>query len=163
MKTRQGFVSNSSSSSFVCDVCGASESGWDASLSDFDMYECENGHTFCADELVKPVDEKYLDEDSPDFDEDMVYNYGVPEECCPVCSFQSYSEPDMVTYLKKKFGDDTDEAFAEAKAVNSRRKKLYSNEYVFYACKKHGTTVDAEFEEIKNFGSYSKFKEWLRS
>ena len=28
MKIRSGFVSNSSSSSFVCEVCGTSESGY---------------------------------------------------------------------------------------------------------------------------------------
>jgi hypothetical protein len=57
MKIRNGFVSNSSSSSFVCDVCGETESGMDASAHDFDMETCSNGHTFCNDhckELPKP-------------------------------------------------------------------------------------------------------------
>jgi len=163
MKTRQGFVSNSSSSSFVCDVCGRSESGWDASPYDFDMYECENGHIFCDDELVKPIDEKYLDEDSSDYDDDIAMNSYIPEEYCPICTFQAYSAPDMVSFLKKKYGDDSIEAFEEVKTVNSRRKKLYDNEYIFFACKKHNTTVDVEFDEIKKFGVYSKFREWLNS
>ena len=47
MKIRNGFVSNSSSSSFICDVCGQDVSGWDMSLSEAEMYECENGHIFC--------------------------------------------------------------------------------------------------------------------
>ena len=47
MKIRNGFVSNSSSSSFTCDVCGITESGMDASARDFDMERCINGHTFC--------------------------------------------------------------------------------------------------------------------
>lgn len=46
MKVRNGFVSNSSSSSFICDVCGEVESGYDCSLSDFDMSQCEHGHVF---------------------------------------------------------------------------------------------------------------------
>ena len=46
MKVRNGFVSNSSSSSFVCNICGAIESGYDASIKDFDMEMCENGHEF---------------------------------------------------------------------------------------------------------------------
>lgn len=46
MKIRKGFVSNSSSSSFMCDICGDIESGMDAGMSDFDMVSCVNGHTF---------------------------------------------------------------------------------------------------------------------
>lgn len=44
MKIRQGFVSNSSSSSFICVICGNVESGWDLSLSDVNMRQCINGH-----------------------------------------------------------------------------------------------------------------------
>lgn len=46
MKVRHGFVSNSSSSSFVCAVCGEIESGYDLSLSDCEMSRCEHGHEF---------------------------------------------------------------------------------------------------------------------
>jgi hypothetical protein len=47
MKIRNGFVSNSSSSSFICEVCGQVECGYDISLSDCQMYECVHGHIFC--------------------------------------------------------------------------------------------------------------------
>ena len=47
MKIRKGFVSNSSSSSYVCDVCGTAESGWDIGLSEAEMTECATGHIFC--------------------------------------------------------------------------------------------------------------------
>ena len=46
MKVRNGFVSNSSSSSFVCNICGEIEAGYECNLSDFEMEECEHGHTF---------------------------------------------------------------------------------------------------------------------
>jgi len=39
MKIRQGFVSNSSSSSFTCDVCGEEVSGYDVCLSEAEMSE----------------------------------------------------------------------------------------------------------------------------
>lgn len=55
MKIRNGFVSNSSSSSFICDVCGHSTSGWDMSTEEAGMYECINGHTFCEDHLVSEI------------------------------------------------------------------------------------------------------------
>lgn len=45
-KFRTDFVTNSSSSSYICEICGGVESGYSMGLSDFDMYECECGHTF---------------------------------------------------------------------------------------------------------------------
>lgn len=47
MKVRLGFVTNSSSSSFICEVCGDTSSGWDMCLSESYMSECENGHIVC--------------------------------------------------------------------------------------------------------------------
>ena len=46
MKTRAGFVSNSSSSSFICQVCGDVESGYDWSEADAGMRHCQKGHSF---------------------------------------------------------------------------------------------------------------------
>jgi hypothetical protein len=53
MKIRTGFVSNSSSSSFVCSVCGIQESGWDMWLDDAGMHSCKKGHTFCDKHMTK--------------------------------------------------------------------------------------------------------------
>ena len=47
MKYRKSFVTNSSSSSYICESCGAEVSGWDLSLSEAEMLECVNGHTVC--------------------------------------------------------------------------------------------------------------------
>jgi hypothetical protein len=60
MKIRKGFVSNSSSSSFVCDICGEECSGWDMGLTEAGMHECVNGHTVC-DEHIKEMGVKYND------------------------------------------------------------------------------------------------------
>ena len=57
MKIRQGFVSNSSSSSFICSVTGTIESGMDLSLEDAGMYECSNGHAFLDQYLVGAEDD----------------------------------------------------------------------------------------------------------
>ena len=51
MKIRLCHVANSSSSSFVCDVCGRTEAGFDMDLSDAEMRECENGHTICESHI----------------------------------------------------------------------------------------------------------------
>ena len=37
MKFRKDFVTNSSSSSYVCEICGRTESGWDMGLSEAEM------------------------------------------------------------------------------------------------------------------------------
>lgn len=43
MKFRKDFVTNSSSSSFVCEICGRAESGFDIGLSEAGMMECVIG------------------------------------------------------------------------------------------------------------------------
>ena len=53
MKFRKDFVTNSSSSSYVCEICGRTESGWDLGLSECEMMECVNGHIFCCDEALE--------------------------------------------------------------------------------------------------------------
>ena len=59
MKKRLGFVSNSSSSSYVCCISGNEESGMDMSLDDAGMYQCENGHVFLA-EYIENFDEENM-------------------------------------------------------------------------------------------------------
>lgn len=47
MKIRRGFVSNSSSSSFTCEICGSEEGGYDMCMSDAGMCRCDHGHLMC--------------------------------------------------------------------------------------------------------------------
>ncbi len=51
MKIRQGFISNSSTTSFICDYCGEICASMDLVLSDAEMYECVNGHTVCDEHI----------------------------------------------------------------------------------------------------------------
>ena len=185
MKFRKDFVTNSSSSSYVCEICGRSESGWDISLSECDMYSCVNGHTFCREEaLEKPSREEMIKlileqgyfleyhtkEELDNADDEVLFDeylteggYEVPECMCPICQFIEYSEYDLSAYLLKEYGVSRDEVFAEVKQLNKRRKKLYENEYITYVCKKfdlNPTEIVAGWKE--KFGTYSNFKASLR-
>lgn len=52
MKARLGFVSNSSSSSFVCLVCGEEQGGFDMSITEAGMQSCEHNHIICTDHAL---------------------------------------------------------------------------------------------------------------
>ena len=58
MKIRAGFVSNSSSSSFMCLVTGDLFGGMDAGVNEFGADECENNHIFYDDYLVDEPNKK---------------------------------------------------------------------------------------------------------
>ena len=105
MKTRKGFISNSSSTSFVCDVCGEEVSGMDMGLSEAEMSECENGHTFCDSHMLKAEATEIEDEDEDDDD-----RYEVPAEKCPCCSFKAVSTWDLVNFLLKEKGITREQA-----------------------------------------------------
>jgi hypothetical protein len=45
-KRKLDFVTNSSSTCYICEITGETESGWDLDLQDAGMFECERGHIF---------------------------------------------------------------------------------------------------------------------
>lgn len=52
-KFRSSFVTNSSSSSFICEVCNHIECEMDLSMSDAGFVRCVNGHEFCEDHKLE--------------------------------------------------------------------------------------------------------------
>lgn len=132
MKIRLGFVSNSSSSSFTCDVCGETHSGWDISLEDAGMLECERSHVFCkeheiaelsveiqrkqilnykysSEELKNQVEkmsddelEDLISEDPEGEIEEILGDSPTPSDLCPICNFKAISDNDVIKYLLKK-------------------------------------------------------------
>ena len=165
MKKRYGFVSNSSSSIFVCDVTGDEQSGWDLGLSDLDWYECVGGHIIGVDLKKSPYDlskeevlnyvdfsDKYMQEYKIDIekmtDEEWEENgydfisdyleirYNLPEELCPICSMKVLGYQDYVQYLTKFSGISKDEVFKVVKEKKKRRRKLYDSEYIDFVTAK---------------------------
>ena len=149
MKIRSGFVSNSSSSSFICCVCGRNEVVYDGSLGDVGMAQCVHGHTICQEEMLKggTKDESY---------------YEISPENCPVCQFKESSSVDMAKYLLKETKIPREEVFAEVKKVNKRRKKLYDQEYILYACQKSNLDGTKLLPTIrKKFKTYEDFLDYI--
>ena len=178
MKTRKGFVSNSSTSSFVCDLCGEEYTGWDASPHDpnYECSICPNEHTLCNSHLdgvdTSPPMEKGCDHE---FDRgensfcsecgEQIWieadDYNLSSEFCPVCQFKAYADHEMATYLLKTRKVSKDEVFAKIKAINKRRKKLYDSEYIADVGERFSLTEDLLLTELKekfdNFDEYAKF------
>lgn len=121
MKIRLDFVTNSSSNSYVCRICGEIESGWDCGLDDFNMVGCINGHTFhryCLSEAQQEEIEKLEEED-----EDIVY-YEIPEELCPICSFDYLENGSIAKYLMKTHGITKEQLKKELREKFSSYKEL---------------------------------------
>lgn len=137
MKYRKDFVTNSSSSSYICDICGDNECGFDIGLSEAGMVQCVNGHTFCEDHIEIDDNKKLilLEEMCKDNDQEYsevlrnannktilheyltAYNgrYDVEELLCPICSFEHGHTDDIQRYLMAKYHITEKSILAELK------------------------------------------------
>ncbi|KKM62756.1 hypothetical protein LCGC14_1518390 [marine sediment metagenome] len=129
MKVRLGFVSNSSSSSYTCSLCGEEVSGWDLGLEEAEMKECENEHITCDTHFLEKIstltkrnlvlecgiedwitfakelndedfEEKWEDED---MEEGLELRYNTPASMCPICQFQELLPKEGLQYLLMKY------------------------------------------------------------
>lgn len=100
MKIRNGFVSNSSSSSFTCNICGETESGFDCCLDDFDMVECEHGHIFHKSHAEKD----FIEDSTREEKYNLLKKY-----------FSDYNYEDDLNKLEQNYNNEEldDEYFAE--------------------------------------------------
>jgi hypothetical protein len=127
MKIRKGFVSNSSSSSFICDVCGETAGGMDMYLEDVAMIECVCGHIMCENhaknllEHFDLCDEKDKEKERKAKEEgrewSKVYSggrrYDVPSKHCPFCCLENLSTGDELLYYHMRFGMTNEEVLED--------------------------------------------------
>lgn len=144
MKKRLGFVSNSSSSSFVCDICG---DAYEVSTEDMEFppseFICENGHSFCSShvnidiekEFIKLLENKYsiILEDRDDiydkyYDDLWNFKESLPEKYCPLCNIENISNKDLIFYLNTKYNIDKDKILEELKTSFSNINEIYNDE-----------------------------------
>lgn len=156
MKIRRGFVSNSSTTSFTCEICGATEAGSDSlSHTDFGFVMCENEHLMCEACVEEDKIEKIENDD-----------YGtveLSEKNCPICSFEVLSSSDAKQYLEEKYKISEKDVLKEIKKTNKRRRVVRDEEYVIHCCVKNGKTLEQLLQEIKEqFKTYDEFRKFLK-
>ena len=106
MKIRNGFVSNSSTSSFTCAVCGGTESGYDMELNDFEMSCCANGHI---------IDNECLDQRIYKLIEEEGHKHDFSIEYCPICQFEVLDDRDALKYLYHVLGHSNKDILEDIK------------------------------------------------
>lgn len=96
MKLRKGFVSNSSSSSFTCLVCGGEFVGWDGMYeSGVEERECMNGHTLCRSHKIKVE----LTEE----EEGSCWDGVLHSKECPICAMQIILPGELAMFLLREY------------------------------------------------------------
>lgn len=173
MKIRLDFVTNSSSSSFICDYCGHEESGWDMSLSDAEMYRCENGHTVCESHVDGDID--WLEVVKKFILDDIAYNDRIIEHKLSSEPQQYIDENEAHKLLLTKLSDmDEDELEDIARDYDFSDNlpaaccplcnftSMTSEDMKRYLLEKYDLTEKDILGEIKRkFTSYKQFSSYL--
>jgi hypothetical protein len=129
VKIRQGFVSNSSSSSFICDICGNVESERDASLEDLGFVRCENGHEFCDHHLTRDIETIMLEAEeaanaADDEFDSYEYRGELPAHHCPLCKLEKLSDADCLRYMLKTLDQTKEEVLEKIKTMHGTYPKF---------------------------------------
>lgn len=112
MKLRKGFVSNSSTSSFICQICGGVEAERDCSPSELGMISFECGHVMHEDCLCNAKKTNSL---IADFEEEEGGNRE-DSKYCPFCQLQLLSDDDFIFLAKLKNPKAIEQALEEIKS-----------------------------------------------
>ena len=162
MKIRNGFVSNSSSSSFICEVCGRIEAGMDLEIENADMFECEKGHIICIDKALFPIFNSYSKKKKINY---LLHEFHNDSELYPL----------NIKELQKAVNNE------DQNKINLALKKCRISSYPTSYCpicqfteintqdvlnfflRCHNTTLDEINKDIRNrFSSYEDFQKFIK-
>ena len=130
MKIRNGFVSNSSSSSFTCIICGCERTGFEMGLRDLGYCSSCDDETVCESCVIDHVKKFKLEKEFEDFKDLHGSNWQcVPldEKLCPInCNF--ITKQNMFRFLLKEtnqsLSDVTQKMLSKFKNISEFRDYL---------------------------------------
>jgi hypothetical protein len=178
MKIRYDFVTNSSSSCFICQISGRKESGMDMSREEARMKYCVNGHTFGNEYLLedKLSEQDMLDALIEKSKEDYEKYLGWSERSPEREDIKQWAE-DEKKHIEELESADSIEGFedeydklADEDGVSSKACPIcqfqcgIAEDLLAYLLKEQKINKDDVLAVIKEvFGSYTNFMEYLRS
>lgn len=158
MKFRTDYVTNSSSSSFVCEICGRIESGWDMALRDCEMMECVNGHVFCFDEALETPSKKemikvILENEWNIRDE---YDWRTHTTITEILSEEDLMELEEWDLFTDFYTEDGYYSIPECMCPICQFIEYSESDLSAYLFKKYGVSRDEVFTEVKSFNKRRK-------